>query len=106
MTEGERLGAVAALSAVALGWWLGVEAWHGWRGMPGRAAWLHATAPWLAAALLAVAFWLLINTGRLRRARGVASQHPWVREHRHARLAAGEDLHIGDTVGEERARPG
>ena len=81
MTESERLVTTAALSAAALVWWLGIEVWRKWsRASSAWAFWLHATAPWLAAALLAVAFWLLINTDRLRLARGVASQRPLVRD--------------------------
>ena len=71
MTEGERLALTAALVLAGLGWWSGVEAWHKWgRANSVRAFWLRATAPWAAAALLGLAFWLLIHTERLLRARG------------------------------------
>lgn len=73
MTESERLVTTAILSTAALVWWLGIEAWHKWsRATSAWAFWLQVTAPWIASALLLVAFWLLINTERLRRARGVS----------------------------------
>jgi hypothetical protein len=73
VSDSSRRVLALILAAVAFGWWLGVEVWRGsTQEHSARAFWLHLTAPLVAIVLLLAAIWLLVNTEKLRRIRGVA----------------------------------
>ena len=73
MTDDTRLILACALAVAAIGWWFGVETYRGFsQDHSARLFWLHLTAPVVAIGLMLVAIWLLINTERLRKHRGLA----------------------------------
>jgi hypothetical protein len=72
MTDDTRRRLSLICTVVGLAWWFGVEVWRGRsQEHSERVFWLHLTAPVVAIVLLLVAIWLLANTDRVRRARGL-----------------------------------
>ena len=73
MTDDTRVAVGTLLFVLGFGWFLGVEVHRKFtRNDSPRLFWLHLTAPLVAIVLMLVALWLVINTDRIRRQRGLA----------------------------------